>query len=880
MIYDDFTIQVEASPGDGYRIRVLESPAGEGQAESIFDAELSELGRLVSEARDLSPPLEEGRDVNPMVIPGGSPEAISRDLRRRPGSLDQRLPYRELGDRLFRALFVGSVRALFDRSLGALAHQPDRGLRIKLKLASQDPRVARLESLPWEAMFHAEAEDFLCLDRRTPVVRYLDVPRPCPLLQAPKILRVLVAMSSPFDLAPLALDQELEKIQKVWGRRKEVEIVPLPKASVSGLRQELLSSRCHVVHFMGHGGFDPRTGQGQLYFESPIGKSEPITGSALATKLKDLGFLRLVFLNACKSGQTSNDANHRPFAGVANALVLGGLPAVVAMQRPISDRAAILFSTAFYRSVADGDPIDTAVTEGRQAVYSTEQHLAEWLTPMLYMRRADGRIFHRPRRSIPYRSLMGGGALTLLSMGFLVGPSVRQAWFPPTSRFEIHQSFNSTATGLDGMVTRVEILDHGRMRVHFEFRNTSTSPQTLGFDLGASYLADEEGNAYEILDADVGMTPGGVVVEHVAAGGRSQRWLEVSAPRSGARHFGVSLASHPGSPEFPLFELELPAYPEELSVPLRPKPSPKGAQRIELEVALGSVAKGLSASLSHIDRLATGALRWNLELFNRSTENQQVAIDYGRSYLVDDLGHRYPVSGYETGGDGHGIWSIRRALRSDRWIEFEGPQQAIASLRVVLFGAEGEEPLVDTEVPLEDQAELIQVDREKVPPPSLSPAERPAPERPIEPVTISADSGAEDPPVLETPAFEPYSLDDGEISLETSHQQVRGKLARIDQQANGRWRWHFEIFNESEADIEIGFDYDGTYISDERGTLYKLLSAEEGSSGIFQTLLAPGAKLDHWFEFSPPEQGAKRLVAVLANPENVGPRYRPLFKDF
>jgi chorismate mutase len=74
--------------------------------------------------------------------------------------------------------------------------------------------------------------------------------------------------------------------------------------------------------------------------------------------------------------------------------VRSGIPAVVAMQYEITDRAAIEFSRSFYDAVADRLPIDAAVAEARTAVKMGSA--LEWGTPVLYMRSEDGLIFDIP----------------------------------------------------------------------------------------------------------------------------------------------------------------------------------------------------------------------------------------------------------------------------------------------------------------------------------------------------------------------------------------------------------------------------------------------------------------------------------------------------
>ena len=108
----------------------------------------------------------------------------------------------------------------------------------------------------------------------------------------------------------------------------------------------------------------------------------------LAELLDDHYPLRLVFLNSCEGARGSeNDA----FSSTAATLVRRGVPAVVAMQYEITDGAAIEFSRDFYEALADGLPVDAAVTEARTAV--SMDSMLEWGTPVLYMHSPDGRVF-------------------------------------------------------------------------------------------------------------------------------------------------------------------------------------------------------------------------------------------------------------------------------------------------------------------------------------------------------------------------------------------------------------------------------------------------------------------------------------------------------
>jgi hypothetical protein len=95
-------------------------------------------------------------------------------------------------------------------------------------------------------------------------------------------------------------------------------------------------------------------------------------------------------LNAC-DGARGDEASR--FSSTAAVLMRRGLPAVVAMQHPVSDDAAIEFSREFYGGLAGGLPVDGAVAEGRKAMSLLAGGAFEWGTPVLHMRSADGRLF-------------------------------------------------------------------------------------------------------------------------------------------------------------------------------------------------------------------------------------------------------------------------------------------------------------------------------------------------------------------------------------------------------------------------------------------------------------------------------------------------------
>jgi formylglycine-generating enzyme required for sulfatase activity len=62
------------------------------------------------------------------------------------------------------------------------------------------------------------------------------------------------------------------------------------------------------------------------------------------------------------------------------------------MQFEITDAASIAFSRGFYGALAEGTPVDAAVTHARLAIFA-EDNDTEWGTPALYLRAPNGVIF-------------------------------------------------------------------------------------------------------------------------------------------------------------------------------------------------------------------------------------------------------------------------------------------------------------------------------------------------------------------------------------------------------------------------------------------------------------------------------------------------------
>jgi CHAT domain-containing protein len=144
-----------------------------------------------------------------------------------------------------------------------------------------------------------------------------------------------------------------------------------------------------VFHFIGHGGFDSKRGEGFIVIQEEGGASgRELYADSLRDLLTGPHEPQLVVLNSC-SGATSEPGDL--FSSTAARLVLGRIPAVVAMQFPISDEMAIKFSKLFYSYLSDGYGVRTALILTR--VELRNNGFDEWVSPVLYMRTPDEPFF-------------------------------------------------------------------------------------------------------------------------------------------------------------------------------------------------------------------------------------------------------------------------------------------------------------------------------------------------------------------------------------------------------------------------------------------------------------------------------------------------------
>jgi WD40 repeat protein len=354
-----------------FRVDVVRSAGGEAAAETVLDAGGLLAGRVAFEQTVLASAVAARQVVSPA-------ERVVR----------------EAGQALFGALLgSGAVAGRYEAS-AALAAGRGEELRIVLRIDAPE-----LAGLPWEAMYDAGAGGYVC--RLHELVRHVPVAAVPPPLEVRLPLQVLGVISAPRGLAGLDTERERDQLERALGglAGQRLATVTWAPPTWAGLHEMLLAGPWHVLHFIGHGDFDPGSDEGVLALTGEDGRADLVEASQFADLLRQARPMpRLVVLNSC-SGAAASTGDL--FSGTAAALARSGVAAVAAMQYAISDPAAVAFARGFYAALARGRGVDEAVTAGRIAILGTGRRTLEWITPVLYLRGDSTRLFTIPAGTVP-----------------------------------------------------------------------------------------------------------------------------------------------------------------------------------------------------------------------------------------------------------------------------------------------------------------------------------------------------------------------------------------------------------------------------------------------------------------------------------------------
>lgn len=391
--YEDFWIgfvgplsgpyRVKARCGDGRATAESDFPLGpEAIDDLVPHVEAMVYGRAVARRSGWSEPPEDEEDPD---TAGSALASVGREI--------------------FDAVMGGGISTFH-----AVQREKFGALRIRIQLDLEDPGQLALSRIPWECLKPTDDPDlaFPGVDVTSPIVRSIEQAESrIDISPIDGRLRVLVVTANPPDTADLpGLPGEEAVIGRTFAERErngDLEYDLIENASWEDLKEHLRERRdYHVLHFMGHGGFDPEKG-GVLFLHRRDERGNELDSHhASAAELAELirgrcDRLRLVLLNACNTARETGEK--RAPQGVAAAFLSQGIPAVIAMQFEVADTAAVTFARTLYRDLVTFKPLEEAVTDARLDVLTEEGGTGRrtdfWMTPVLYLLGRSGAVFER-----------------------------------------------------------------------------------------------------------------------------------------------------------------------------------------------------------------------------------------------------------------------------------------------------------------------------------------------------------------------------------------------------------------------------------------------------------------------------------------------------
>ncbi|TQF37721.1 hypothetical protein UNPF46_18575 [Bradyrhizobium sp. UNPF46] len=298
----------------------------------------------------------------------------------------------QVGAILAELIFPKAVRSNF---LASRRKVKDVGERLRLRLVLQVPE---LKSLPWEYLYLPPKEEicdpsgFLALDQDISIVRHEDIGGEEPSTPHGGKYRLVAAFAGPDGQPKLNLEGDREAIAAALEAisKNSKGVIVSTAWGEQGTREELerlLKGPCDVFHFSGHGYF--WEGEGSLLLVGADRKSEKYEGSKLAQLLGDAK-VKVAILEACESAERGDN----PYGGVAAALVLKGLAAVVASQYRLRDKNAVAIAKAIYPRLLSGETIDHCIFQARKSIFQ-QSALGDrdWGALVLYLRGDQGVVF-------------------------------------------------------------------------------------------------------------------------------------------------------------------------------------------------------------------------------------------------------------------------------------------------------------------------------------------------------------------------------------------------------------------------------------------------------------------------------------------------------
>jgi hypothetical protein len=262
-----------------------------------------------------------------------------------------------------------------------------------------------LRHLPWELLFRDGA--YLAVSGHAPLLPVRAVGTgtafKTPVTPGNRPLRVLFIASSPEGVEPVLSYEAEEAAILSATARTGAELVVEESGTLDGLRllcRDYGAGYFDVLHLSGHATVN--NGQPTFLVENELGGRAEATAAQIAQAMAG-HWPRLVFVSGCLTGNAPDGGT---VPSMSESLVRAAAPAVLGWALPVGDVSATEFAAELYRALADGQPLDRAIIEARQHLYTRKRgnwHLLRVyadrspLAPMVTPMNTSGRAWAQVR---------------------------------------------------------------------------------------------------------------------------------------------------------------------------------------------------------------------------------------------------------------------------------------------------------------------------------------------------------------------------------------------------------------------------------------------------------------------------------------------------
>ena len=292
--------------------------------------------------------------------------------------------YEILGKTLFKVLFFDPlVKKFFLDELAEVRDSPDTYCRIYLHFKDL---TGDIPELPWEYMLVEDvdrdiSELYLAADsnQRFDLIRIVKENKISFTPKPDQKLNVALIVSNPRNQPEGRLPLDTDELSKCFNRlnQKFGNLINTneredEKPDFRNFESELadvitpFNGEPYVLHFYGHA--QAKDKESMIAFTDENQNLAWISDkefAAIFSQNTNIQKPQLIILQACESGQVCN-ANTEDPGGLAYALAMNNIPAIVAMQNIVREDVSIDFIEQFYISLLNGEDVARAVTRGRQ----------------------------------------------------------------------------------------------------------------------------------------------------------------------------------------------------------------------------------------------------------------------------------------------------------------------------------------------------------------------------------------------------------------------------------------------------------------------------------------------------------------------------------